>query len=99
MDIELHDRLIEVLDREAKAYTKWVHEQATEYVKRHGAGNPAVPLTKFLEDATYRACPTILEMEGANWKAYDQVDLARFERIIVKEMFKIRNARRQQEEV
>jgi len=66
-------------------------------VKRHGAGNPATPLTKWQDDPGYVACPTILEAEGFNWKIYDVEDLKRIEAIMIKEKQRIYSIRRNKE--
>ena len=96
-DAELKDTLFAILHREGKSFTEWIHDQAKEYVKRHGAGNPAVPLQKWMDDPEYIACPTLLEMEGFNWKIFDLEDLRRFEAILIKERNRIYSVRRSKE--
>ena len=98
LDEELKTLLQDVLYKERKSLKEWLHEQAQEYVKRHGAGNPAAPLTKWLQNPQYVACPTILEAEGFNWASFSQQDLGRFQLILARELARIQNTRRQRRE-
>ena len=97
LDMELYNQLKDILRRENMNFTEWVHHQAKEYIKRHGAGNPATPLTKWQDDPSYVACPTVLEMEGFNWKIFDYEDLTRIEQIMIKERQRIYSIRRNKE--
>lgn len=91
---DLKNRLQEVLYKEKKTLREWFAEQAEEYIKRHGAGNPAVPLEKFLENPQYVACPTILEAEGHPWRNYSAEDLGRFQYIMATELERVKHERR-----
>jgi len=75
LPIELKHRLREVLAREGKSVSRWVQDYAEEYVKAHGAGNPAVPLDKFLDNPKYVACPTLLEADKFNVRSIAHQDL------------------------
>jgi hypothetical protein len=86
---ELKVALQEVLRREGKTLTDFYREVTEEYVKAHASGNPGVPLDRFFENPTYRACPTILTMEGRDWSADDVEDLRRYRAIMVKELGRI----------
>jgi len=41
------------------------------YIRAHKAGNPAVPLDKFIENPHYMACPTLLEAYRFHWRGLD----------------------------
>ena len=98
-DAQLKRLLQDILDRENVSFTQWVHDQAQEYVKRHGAGNPATPLEKWIQDPQYVACPTILEAEGFNWDSFTQEDLGRIQLIMVRELDRVKNTRRRRQRV
>jgi len=49
-DPNLFEKLREILDREGKSLSEWIHEQARDYVRRHEPGNPQLLLTSFGPD-------------------------------------------------
>jgi len=48
---QLIDKLIRILRREGKSLSRWILENAIEYVKRHEPGNPQMLMNKFLKKA------------------------------------------------
>ena len=57
-DIPTLKKLEEILKREGKEYTDLVREFTTDYVKKHGDGNPAYPLDAWGAQPEMLALPT-----------------------------------------
>jgi len=44
---QLIDKLVQILRREGKSLSRWILENAVEYVKRHEPGNPQLLMNNF----------------------------------------------------
>jgi hypothetical protein len=64
-----------VAARENRSLSQLAEDLFTEYLKAHAAGNPSVPLDKFLSNPRYVACPTLLEAHHFNVRTISQEDL------------------------
>jgi hypothetical protein len=73
---EILRQLKEILAREKQSLSAWIEGHAVHHIKAHGAGNPSVPLDKFLADPSYRACPTLLEASKFNVRTIRTEDIA-----------------------
>lgn len=59
--LDLYAKLLEILGRERKSFNEWVYEQIKDYVAKHGSGNPAFRLDKWIENSEFIAFPTLGE--------------------------------------
>jgi hypothetical protein len=70
VDPEKYEKLSSTLFRERATFTSWLDEQITEYLKKHGDGNPAYTLDQF-QDPNFKACPAFFRDTNV-WKNYIQ---------------------------
>lgn len=59
---EIYARLMDVLKTEGKSFNEWVYEAMKEYVVKHGSGNVAFKLDKWLTEPDFIAMPTLGEI-------------------------------------
>ena len=60
-EAELLERFKEVARREGRPVSRLLQELMEDYVKKHGRGNPAIPLDRWVEDVEFVAMPTLGE--------------------------------------
>jgi hypothetical protein len=58
-DMKTLEELEIILKREGREYTDFVRECSVAYVKAHGEGNPSFSITKWVDEPTLRALPTL----------------------------------------
>jgi len=58
---KLLEAFMEVAKREGLSFNQAIKKAMEEYVKRHGGGNPAMPLDRWVEDREFVAFPTLGE--------------------------------------
>lgn len=58
---QLLDKFKDLCRKEGKPFSRKITELIEDYVKRHGEGNPAIPLDKWVETKDFIACPTLGE--------------------------------------
>ena len=55
------ERFKEVARREGRPVSRLLQELMEDYLKKHGRGNPAIPLDRWAEDKEFVAMPTLGE--------------------------------------
>ena len=60
-EAELLERFKEVARREGRPVSRLLQELMEDYLKKHGRGNPAFPLDKWVENKDFIAFPTLGE--------------------------------------
>lgn len=58
---EIFQQFVEIARREGKKISQLILELVEDYVKKHGSGNPAFPLDKWVEKPEVLAFPTLGE--------------------------------------
>jgi len=69
IDRELKQRLKLKAAQEQRDMSEIVEELVKEYLKIHGEGNPAYAITKWLDEADFKATPAFFE-QWQKWKEY-----------------------------
>lgn len=64
----LIDKFTEIAKREGKDRSELILELLADYIKKHGAGNPAFTLDEF-KDPDFRICPALWNNID-NWNKY-----------------------------
>jgi hypothetical protein len=58
---ELWHKFVSIAKREGKSASELIMDFVRDYVAKHGEGNPAIPLDKWVENKDYVAFPTLGE--------------------------------------
>ena len=66
----IHDKLVDILDREGKSVSEWFFDQAEPYVRLHSLGNPQQRLDIILIDKKAYTAPKFCGFRGCNREAF-----------------------------
>ena len=80
-EAELLERFKEIARREGKPVSRLLQELMEDYLKKHGRGNPAIPLERWVEDKEFVAMPTL--GEKPNPELVQNMDNDMLERYVV----------------
>ena len=66
--IELFEQFEVIRKKENESFSEMVRKAMTEYVEKHGSGNPAFTLDQF-KDPDFKVCPSFFETKN-KWAKY-----------------------------